>query len=59
MGHGPVLLPPKGNFLDHKILIDTCLWVRKMPVGTRIKGAFGDYGLLYQTTSNSKIAVEI
>ena len=28
-------------------------------VYTRIKGAFGDYGFLYETMSNHKIAVEI
>ena len=52
--HGPagVLLPPRGNFLDHNITVPTCLRVRKMHVGTRIKGAFGDYGLSYQTASN-------
>ena len=44
--------PPLGNFLDHNIIVPTCLWVRKMHVSTRIKGAFGDYGLLYQTASN-------
>ena len=44
--------PPRGNFLDHNIIVNTGLWVRKMHVGTKIKGAFGDYGLLYQTASN-------
>ena len=52
--HGPVgvLPPPRGNFLDHNIIVNTGLWVRKMHVGTKIKGAFRDYGLLYQTASN-------
>ena len=44
--------PPRGSFLDHNIIVPTCLSVRKMHVGTRIKGAFGDYGLFYQTLSN-------
>ena len=53
--------PPRRNRLDHNILVPTCtcLWVRKMHVGTRIKGEFGDYGLLYQTASTGKIGAEI
>ena len=39
--------PPMGNFLDHNIIVPTCLWVRKMHVGTKIKGVFVDYGLFF------------
>ena len=41
---------PQGIFLDHNMLVPIGLWVRKMNDSTRIKGAFGDYGLLYQSS---------
>ena len=49
-----VLLPPRGNFLDHNIIVPTCLRVRKMHVGTRIKGAFGHYGLFIKPRQTGK-----
>ena len=48
MGEWGFCFPPTWrNFLENNIIFLTCLWVRKIHVGIRIKGGFGHYGLFF------------